>query len=106
MSELAFVLSNLSIFSGYLFIALVLVPNYRVRFWYTKLGGFLFFLTCGFTHLELAVHAWFDGGLPLPEMTSWHMMGVHVVQAAAVWMFVVGLYVEFVRPQLRRREAT
>lgn len=101
MSEVAFVLSNLGIFSGYLFIAFVLVPGFTVQHWFTKVGGFFFFLTCGFTHLELAVHTWWDGGLPLSEMTSWHMLTNHAVQVVAVWMFIVGLYVEFVRPQRR-----
>lgn len=98
MSEIAFTLANMGIFCGYLFIAFVVVPAFDVTRWFTKVGGFFFFVTCGFTHLELASHLWLTDGLPRSEMTSWHMTAIHTVQVVAVWLFVIGLYVEFVHP--------
>lgn len=92
-----FILANLAITSGYLFIAAFIAPNFKVRLLRTRIGGALFFLTCGLTHLEMALHAAFEPDRPFSEMfTSWHMFVIHTVQAASVWSFVTGLYREFV----------
>lgn len=104
LRETAFFLSNLGIFGGYLFVAFVVVPSMQVELVQTKAGGFFFFLTCGLTHLELAIHSYVRGGLDLANLLSWHMLTIHCVQVIAVWLFVWGLYQEFVKPQLPAAE--
>lgn len=101
--ELAFGVSNFGIFLGYVFIALVIVPAFPVRMVQTKIGGGLFFLTCGLTHLELAAHSVIEGGLDYGSMLSWHMLAIHAIQVFAVWLFVWGLYQEFVKPEVPKR---
>lgn len=89
-----FTAANVGIFSGYLFLAFFVIPALKVRLIRTKIGGILFFLTCGLTHAELAAHAGSDSPL---IFTSFHMMAIHMVQLVAVWLFVSGLYQEFVK---------
>lgn len=103
--EIAFGASNLGIALGYAFICFVVVPHFPVRMLQTKLGGGVFFFTCALTHLELAVHSFVRGGLDYDSILSWHMLAIHTVQVASVWVFVWGLYQEFVKPDLPRRRA-
>lgn len=98
-----FAVTNAGIFLGYIFVALVIVPAFPVRMLQTKVGGFFFFLTCGLTHLELAVHGYMARGFTERTMLSWHMLAIHAVQVFAVWLFVWGLYQEFVKPNLPAR---
>jgi len=100
--KLAFAIANIGIFCGYLFISTIVVPNIAVERISTKVGGFFFFLTCGLTHLEQAVHIYDTGGGNF--LTSWHMSAVHLTQVIAVWVFIYGLYYEFVVPELRPRK--
>lgn len=89
-----FVLANIGIFAGYIFAATAVAPRLLVRLRRTQVGGVLFFLTCGLTHLELAVHSATHVEIGLSEFTSWHMVGIHLVQVVAVWMFLTGIYRE------------
>lgn len=91
-----FVLSNLAIASGYIYAASAVVPQMKARRWQTKVGGILFFLTCGLTHLELALHAAAETAGGLSDFESWHMIAIHLVQACAVWLFLTSLYRELV----------
>jgi hypothetical protein len=93
-----FVLSNLAIAAAYLFVAMFVAPRIRLRATVTKVGGVGFFLLCGLTHALLAYYAFasvshtaHSGG---SEGMGLFMFLVHVLQAPAVWAFVVGLYVE------------
>lgn len=98
-----FIASNLGIMAGYIFVALFVAPHLKVRLLRTKLGGIVFFATCGLTHFELALHAAFFPDEPYREMfTSIHMLLIHTVQVVSVWLFVTGLYREFVLPFRRR----
>lgn len=99
---LVFVLVNLGIVAGYMFLAGVVVPRTNAQLRSTRWGGVVFFLTCGLTHLELAVHAAADQPITLADFESWHMLAVHVVQVIAVWFFVIGLYREFVVRKIER----
>lgn len=101
--EVVFGVSNIGIFLGYVFVGLIVVPHFPVRLAQTKIGGFFFFMSCGLTHLELAIHAFLRGGLDYPSMLSWHMLTIHAVQVLSVWVFVWGLYQEFVKPHLPHR---
>lgn len=92
-----FVLANLGIVVGYTFLAVAVVPRAAARLRRTKIGGVVFFFTCALTHLELAIHAAFSGGVTLDELLSWHMAVIHLVQVISVWAFVTGLYIENVR---------
>lgn len=94
---LIFILSNLTIVAGYVYVGLRIMPYADVNMKRTRYGGIAFFLTCAYTHTHLALHAVTSGGLSLDDMISWHMLIVHVVQALSVWIFVTGLYIEFVK---------
>ena len=63
-----------------------------------------FFFTCGLTHVEMALHTFDGDGLPMEELTSWHMQFVHVTQAVAIAFFVYGLWEEFVRDKRGMRD--
>jgi len=88
-----FILSNLVIVGGYVFIGVRVVPAATVRLRRTRIGGIGFFLLCAGTHLHMAWHAFTDPDYAA-HATTWHVLGIHVVQAAAVWAFVIGLYIE------------
>ena len=103
LSEIVFAVANLGIFFGYCFTALVVVPAMQLRYLQTQVGGVLFFITCGLTHLELAAHSYTKRGLDAAELFSWHMLTIHVVQVVAVWLFISGLYREYVVPYRRRQ---
>ena len=93
-----FVVSNLAIFAGYVFLAGVVVPRATARLLRTRVGGIGFFFTCGLTHLEQVLHYLYGGRVTFPELArEYHMLVVHVVQAICVWLFVTGLYIEMVR---------
>lgn len=89
-----FSLLNIGIFSGYLFVAIFIMPALSVQMKRTKIGGPLFFLTCGLTHLDLAIHSWTQTPM---DYTSLHALGIHIPQFIAVYMFFSGIYLEFVK---------
>lgn len=91
-----FVLANVLITAGYLFLALVVVPKVSIQLLRTKIGGIGFFLLCGATHLHMAAAAITDdsGHTYSAASTSWWMLAIHVPQAICVWLFVTGLYIE------------
>jgi hypothetical protein len=93
-----FALENLTICAGYLFVAVAVAPLFLrkvgVRSWATKLGGVGFFLLCGLTHLQMALKALFSPAGHESMVTHWWMHAIHGPQAIAVWVFVVGLYIE------------
>lgn len=93
-----FVASNIVIVLGYMFLSLFVVPRVTVHLTRTKVGGVVFFATCGLHHLENIFHVLFQ---PLEAnrhtMTQFHMLLIDVPQAVAVWLFVSGLYLEVVR---------
>lgn len=88
---LVFVIANVIIFSSYLLIARYVVPNLNLRFISTKYGGAGFFLLCAATHIELTLHAFTQEPL---DLTSWHMIIIHILQAIAVVVFTTSLYKE------------
>lgn len=84
---------NIIITMSYIFIAVVIAPHLAISRAWVKWVGAAFFLTCGLTHLEMAII----------ELTLHHHPGPspftyvnHSVQAVAVISFVVGLYLETV----------
>jgi len=93
-----FVVSNLVIVLGYMFLSVFVVPRVTVHLNRTKIGGIIFFATCGLHHLENVFHVLYQ---PLESnretMTAIHMLLIDVPQAVAVWLFVSGLYLEVVR---------
>lgn len=93
-----FVASNVVIVLGYMFLALFVVPRVTVHLNRTKIGGVVFFATCGLHHLENIFHVLYQ---PLEAnrdtLTALHMLLIDVPQALAVWLFVSGLYLEVVR---------
>lgn len=83
------ILANLGIVAGYLIVpatALRLVPM-RVR---TRIAGCVFFVTCAITHAFMA----FANDHGVQNAVFWFMLANHVVQAVAVWAFVLGLAAE------------
>lgn len=100
-----FVGCNIGIMLGYVFVAIFIAPKISVELVRTKVGGIWFFVTCAFTHAEMASHALFSNGLSLNEMLSVHMLVIHLTQVVAVWLFVSGLYVEFVSRKITLKKA-
>lgn len=97
-SEFLFVVSNLTITLGYVFMAAVVVPRVTVHLGRTRWGGIGFFLTCGLHHLDNVYHLLFQGSARVQDVfPQLHMLLIDVPQAIFVWMFVTGLYVELVR---------
>lgn len=96
--ELLFVVSNFTIFLGYVFLAVFVVPMASVRLWTTRLGGMAFFLFCGLHHLENVMHLVYSPDERVSDVyTTIHMLLIDIPQAVAVWVFVIGLYLEAVR---------
>jgi hypothetical protein len=93
-----FVLANLGITLGYMFLAIFVIPRISVRLTRTKVGGMLFFITCGLHHLDNVFHVLFQPHEEVRNiMLQLHMLLIDVPQVIAVWLFVSGLYVELVR---------
>lgn len=93
-----YVAANIGIFFGYVFLAFGVVPRVTVELHRTRYGGILFFLTCGLTHLDQAYHTYYNPTETYFHIsTQPHMLAIHVVQFFAVWAFVTGLYIEFVK---------
>lgn len=92
-SSIIFIIANLVITAGYLFVALRIAPYFKVTYLYTKIGGIFFFILCGLTHAQMAYYAWTQTH---HDYTSWVSLAIHIPQAIAVWMFVLGLYREFI----------
>lgn len=93
-----FVLSNVAITLGYVFLAAVVVPRITVRLHRTRWGGIGFFLLCGLHHLDNVFHYLYEPTAEVQHIyVAWHMILVDVPQAVCVWLFVSGLYIEFVR---------
>lgn len=87
-----FYVSNLIIVAGYLTAAALIVRRKGVASgmsWRTLIGGLSFFVLCGATHIELAIHAFLNEPLiPLDGRVEWHMLVIHIVQAASIWGFL------------------
>ncbi len=90
-----FIVANLTITAGYIFVAFWVVPKVRIQLKRTLIGGVGFFVLCGLTHIDMALSAIFGENMTMLQMaTSWHGLAIHIPQAFAVWMFVTGLYIE------------
>ncbi len=90
-----FVIANLIITMGYVYLALTIVPKLRVSLLRTKIGGVGFFVLCGLTHSDMAFMALFHPHMSMGDMAvSWHGLAIHIPQALCVWLFVTGLYIE------------
>lgn len=91
---------NIMIALGYVLAATTAVPGFnpvlwtkiRVRRTRTQVAGFVFFVSCAITHVELGVHAL--TGITTADLVSWHMLTHVVVQIVAVFTFVHGVYQE------------
>lgn len=85
------IIGDLVIMSGYIFTAIKIAPYFKLKYWWTRVGAVFFFGLCGCTHLRMAYQ---------------HFRGFHHAtvldlfitnpQAIAVWMFVIGIYYEFI----------
>lgn len=78
-----YAVENVIITAGYIWAARYVVPHLPVRP-VTFAGGIGFFLLCGLTHLEHAVHALFYRA---PVHLHDHL--IHAPQAVAVWVFLI-----------------
>lgn len=95
VSGFVFYLSNLVIVSGYLAAALVIIRrkgNAKDMSWTSWVAGIAFFLLCGLTHVELALHAYFgDTLIGTDGSVSWHMLAIHIPQGLSIWAFLWAL---------------
>ena len=98
MSEFLFIVSNLGITAGYVFLAVMVVPRATIRMTRTRIGGIGFFLLCGLHHLENVFHLVLAPDAKVIDVfTDLHMLLIDVPQAICVWSFVTGLYLEMTR---------
>jgi uncharacterized membrane-anchored protein len=93
LATVLFIIANLVIMGGYLFVAARIAPRFKLKYLYTRVGGIFFFLLCGLTHGSMAYYAWTGDH---HDWTSWWSLLIHITQAIAVWMFVLGIYREFI----------
>jgi hypothetical protein len=87
-----FYVSNMIIVSGYLFASVLIIRRKGVakdmsnRAW---IAGLSFFLLCGLTHVELAIHAFFNlRVINVDGTVDWHMLAIHIPQGASIWAFL------------------
>ncbi len=92
LSGWIFYFSNVVIVAGYAAASLAitrrkgLAKGFSWRVW---LAGLSFFLFCGLTHVELAIHAFFNLRIiNLDGTVDWHMLAIHIPQAASIWLFL------------------
>lgn len=90
---LVFVLSNLAIVAGYLAVPFTKLGRRIPMTAGVRVAGMLFFATCAITHLAMAMF-W-----PL----RWPLIVDHIVQAAAVWYFVLGFSKLIAEAEVMRR---
>lgn len=101
-SQVWFVIENVFILTGYLFVAIKVAPILPVRL-ITRVGAVAFFMTCAFTHVEQVLHTLYSRGTPWGELASdVHMQFVHIPQAIAVWTFVSFFYFDLKRLRFER----
>ncbi len=75
-----YIVANLAIVGGYVVVPFTLLGRRMPMTRRVRYAGILFFVTCAITHLSMALF-W-----PL----WWFLIAVHVLQACAVWYFVLG----------------
>jgi hypothetical protein len=88
-----FAWANVLVGLGYLTIALAIAPHFVVRSGATRVAAIAFFLTSSWTHAEIA-RASFAGEVAVETPYHYAMLVLQAVQAMAVWLFVVALWVE------------
>lgn len=85
MTVTLYVLANAAIAGAYTYAALVVAPRFVLDEWWGRTGGIAFLVLCGLgTHVLMISHV-LSGDLA----PAGHDLAVHVVQAVAVWAFVV-----------------
>ena len=105
---------NMMIALAYLIVSVTAIPGanpvlwtkLRVRRTRTRVAGFLFFVTCAFTHIELAVHSLTGEGFLIEDLLSFHMFAHMVVQVIAVYVFIHGVWYEVLERQEREVQKT
>lgn len=88
-----FALLNFGITLGYLFVAVAVIPHMALSRMWVRAAAVGFFVTCGITHMEMAVYALLNQHHIFTTFTVVN----HSVQVIAVWAFVIGLYLEFIK---------
>lgn len=83
--------ANLAIVGGYLLVPFTVLRKLPLTT-FVRTSGMIFFATCASTHAAMAVNG----------EHHWLLIVNHVVQAAAVWCFVVG-FARLVTDANRRR---
>lgn len=92
------VTANITIVLGYLFAAVYVGPRITGTSLLTRIAGGVFFATCGAHHAEAALHTALTPDLAIQaHMTTIHMLGIDTVQAAAIWVFMLGLVTDLGR---------
>jgi MFS family permease len=88
-----YVIANLAIVAGYFVVPFTLLGRRMPMTLRVRVAGILFFATCAVTHLAMALF-W-----PL-----WTVLIIsHVLQACAVWYFVIGFSRLIGEAEVRRR---
>lgn len=91
-----YVVANLAIVGGYVVVPFTLLGRRMPMTRRVRYAGILFFATCAVTHLSMALF-W-----PL----WWLLVASHVLQACAVWYFVLGFSRLIAEAEVRRNPRT
>ncbi len=93
-----FYVSNMVIVSGYLFASALITRRKGLAkgmSWRAWIAGLSFFLLCGLTHVELAIHAFFNlRVINVDGTVDWHMLAIHIPQAVSIWFFLWAMQLE------------
>lgn len=93
---IGYIVANLAIVGGYVVVPFTLLGRRMPMTRRVRFAGVLFFGTCAVTHLSMALF-W-----PL----WWPLVASHVLQACAVWYFVLGFSRLIKEAEVRRRPRT
>jgi hypothetical protein len=93
--EYVWVFVNFGIAGGYYVLALSLyklLQQFMRINWQIRLGAFLFFAMCSWTHVENALHvAIYPSETNKASLLASHSYYPHVVQFVGVWLFIFGV---------------
>lgn len=93
-----FVIANVGIAVGYIFLAAIVMPRITIRLWQTRVGSIGFFTLCGLHHLDNVFHLLLQRNETVGHIyVQAHMLLIDVPQAICVYLFVIGLYIELVK---------
>ncbi len=90
--QLAFVTSNLLVFTGCMVMALAILPRLRLKLNMTIYAGIAFFICNGLQHLYVTYGLLADKVVQVASST--HLLALRMATAVALTTFVVGVFLD------------